>query len=406
MAPRRTFGRTWWGGAWVDALEQRARLDANRLPRGRTYARQDRVGTLTISPGFVEAPVQGSRPQPYVVTVRVRAFGVAEWDRVLDAIAARAAHAAALLDGELPAAVLADAQEAGIDLLPGPGEVQPRCSCPDWAEPCKHAAAVCYLVADVLDADPFELLHLRGRTRAEVLEAVRSRRRGLRDTTQYGTVAPSSGPAGDGPVTARAAFERPQPDAAVLWGLGPPPPPAHPGHPAPLAGEPPARSGVHAADVGALAADAATRAWAMLRGEGDGGLALSEEADIARRAASLSGVALSLLAARTGHRAPHLARAGAAWRAGGEEAWFVTCVSWSPVRDPALAPLIHDGRRALAAVPGLTGPVRTQGNKVQRGDRQLRLAPSGRWYAFARVGNAWTKVAGPDEDPAALLADR
>src|SRR3954454_9195801 len=125
MAARRTFGRTWWGGAWVDALEQRARLDENRLPRGRTYARQDRVGTLTISPGFVEAPVQGSRPQPYVVTVRVRALGVAEWDRVLDAIAARAAHAAALLDGELPAAVLADAQDAGVELLPGPGDVQP-----------------------------------------------------------------------------------------------------------------------------------------------------------------------------------------------------------------------------------------------------------------------------------------
>jgi hypothetical protein len=265
---------------------------------------------------------------------------------------------------------------------------------------------VCYLVADVLDADPFELLHLRGRTRAEVLEALRTRRRGLRDTTQYGTVAAASGPAGDGPLTARAAFERPQPDAAVLWGLGPPAPPPHPGHPAPLAGEAPARSGVQRDDLAALAADAAGRAWAMSRGEGDGGLGLSEEADIARRAAALSGVALSLLAARTDLPVRALARAGAAWRAGGEEAWFVTCVSWSPVRDPVCAPLIHDGRRALAAVPGLTGPVRTQGNRVQRGDRQLRLAPSGRWYAFARVGNAWTMTAGPDEDPAALLADR
>jgi uncharacterized Zn finger protein len=403
MATRRTFGRTWWGGAWVDALEQRARLDENRLPRGRTYARQDRVGTLTISPGFVEAPVQGSRPHPYVVTVRVRAFGVAEWDRVLDAIAARAAHAAALLDGELPAAVLADAQEAGVELLPGPGEVQPRCTCPDWAEPCKHAAAVCYLVADVLDADPFELLHLRGRTRAEVLEALRARRSGLRDTTQSAGVSVTGAPPGDGPITARAAYGRPQPDAAVLWGLGPPPPPPHPGHPAPLAGEPPARSGVQRDDLAALAADAAARAWAMLRGEGDGALGLSEDADIARRAAPLSGVARSLLAARTGLPMRAVVRAGNAWQDGGEEAWFVTCASWSPVREPVLGPLIHDGRRALAAAPGLTGPVRTQGNRVQRDDRQLRLAPSGRWYAFARIANAWTMVGGPDEDPAALV---
>src|SRR3954454_18138784 len=176
MARQRTFGATWWGGAWIDALEQRARLDPNRLPRGRTYARQDRVGALTVSPGFVEAPVQGSRRQPYMVMVRVRPFTVAEWDRVLDAIAGRAAHAAALLDGELPAAVLADAQEAGVELMPQAGEVQPRCTCPDSADLCKHAAAVCYLMADELDDDPFALFHLRGRTRAEVLAGVRDRR--------------------------------------------------------------------------------------------------------------------------------------------------------------------------------------------------------------------------------------
>src|SRR5438105_171057 len=123
MAPRRTFGHTWWGKAWIDALEQRARLDPNRLPRGRTYARQDRVGDLTVSPGFVEAPVQGSRRQPYTVMIRVRPFTVAEWDRVLDAIAGRAAHAAALLAGDAcrPRGVRPGSARRGHAAGPQPG---------------------------------------------------------------------------------------------------------------------------------------------------------------------------------------------------------------------------------------------------------------------------------------------
>ena len=84
------------------------------------------------------------------------------------AVAARAAHTAALLDGELPPEVVADAAAAGVELLPGPGEVGPRCSCPDWADPCKHAAAVYYLLGAEFDRDPFLLLKLRGITRAEL----------------------------------------------------------------------------------------------------------------------------------------------------------------------------------------------------------------------------------------------
>ena len=118
MAPRRTFGATWWGKAWIDALEQRARLDPNRLPRGRTYARQDRAGRLTVSPGTIEAGVQGSRPSPYRVTIRVRTFTATEWDKVFDAIAGRVAHAAALLDGELLPEVLDEVRATGVDLLP------------------------------------------------------------------------------------------------------------------------------------------------------------------------------------------------------------------------------------------------------------------------------------------------
>ena len=96
------FGRTWWGQAWLEALEQRARLDPDRLPRGRDYARSGAVGELTLAPGEARARVQGRKTDPYEVRIRVRRFTDDEWDRFLAAISARLGHAAALLDGELP----------------------------------------------------------------------------------------------------------------------------------------------------------------------------------------------------------------------------------------------------------------------------------------------------------------
>ena len=178
MARRRDFGRTWWGRAWVGALETRAVHDPNRLSRGRTYARKGTVGTLTIRAGRVTAEVHGSRPDPYDVLLEVRCLRPDEWECVLDVVAARAGHAAALLDGELHEGIVAEASAVDVELLPRSGELRTACSCPDWAEPCKHAAAVCYLVADALDDDPFLLLELRGLGRAGVLAAVRERRAG------------------------------------------------------------------------------------------------------------------------------------------------------------------------------------------------------------------------------------
>src|SRR5436309_14288580 len=101
MPPRRTFGATWWGKAWVGALQGRAALDPNRLPRGRTYARQGHVERLVVEAGTVRAEVWGSRRTPYKTQVRVRLFTAEEWDRLEEAIVAKAGHLAALLDGEL-----------------------------------------------------------------------------------------------------------------------------------------------------------------------------------------------------------------------------------------------------------------------------------------------------------------
>jgi uncharacterized Zn finger protein len=376
---RRGFGATWWGGAWVDALQGRARLDPNRLPRGRSYARSGAVGELAVAPGEVTALVQGSRARPYKVSVRVREFDAREWNRLLDIVAGQVGHTAALLDGELPPEILDDATAAKVELLPGPGDLQPRCSCPDWADPCKHAAAVCFLVADVLDADPFALLLLRGREREAVLSALRTRRGG-RSAPVEAEHERDSG------VPARLAFARA--DRPQLPGL--PLPSAAAGRPAMLAADPPASSGINAASLSALAADAAARAHALLLGEGDGGLGLDRDSDLARRASELIGsTGFPDLARRAGVPGRVLFRRALAWRYGGPDGLAVLSDSWKPDGDD-----LADGRRALG------DGARAKDNRLTLGNRQLRLAADGRWFPFVRRSGNWDPAGPASFDPA------
>jgi len=387
------FGLTWWGEAWVTALEQRARLDPNRLPRGRSYARGGTVGELTIAPGEVRAAVQGRRVRPYQVRVRVRVLEAEEWDRVLDAIAAQIGHAAALLDGELLPEVADDVRGAGTDLLPGPGELQPRCSCPDWADPCKHAAAVCYLVAGALDTDPFSLLLLRGRRRDEVLAALRARRR----SAEAATVPPDQSPlAADPGVDARQAYQR---------SLAPPPapplPPPRPGQPSVLPVDPPPGAGLRSEDLVALAADAAARAFQLATGSGDGGLSLDLEADLARRAAGLLGTGrgLAALAASASLPSGELLRWAVTWQHAGRGGLDALRMTWQPA-----ATDLAEGRAALERLAG-QGAVRAWRNRLTGGRLQLRLGANGRWYRFVRSGREWVLDGPPSPDPDALVAD-
>lgn len=374
---RKAFGATWWGGAWVAALEGRARLDPNRLPRGRTYARTGAVGPLDLADGEVRAKVQGSRRAPYEVRVRVRRFDGEELGRLLDTLASEIGHAAALIDGELPPAVAADAAAAGVDLLPGAGELQTRCSCPDWAEPCKHAAAVCYLVADALDADPFAVFLLRGLGREALLSGLRARRR-----PDAATPTPAAGEDSRDPglraaaafadTERRAAAHVPIPRAALTI-------PRRPGIPTVLASDPPPELDLDPAALRELAADAAARAFAVLHGKGTNGLELSEREDLARRAERLLGAErksasdVAALARRSGRRARDLLAEALAYRYGGTDAL------------EALAGDATPDSGAVAAARRHLGPSATiRANRVTAGDRQLRAGPGGRWYPLRR----------------------
>jgi uncharacterized Zn finger protein len=411
------FGRSWWGRAWLEALEQRARLDPDRLPRGRDYARSGAVGELIIAPGEARAQVRGRKTQPYEVRIRVRRFTDDEWDRVLAAISARLGRAAALLDGELPPEIADDAASAGLDLLPGGGEIGPRCSCPDDADPCKHSAAACYLLADALDADPFTLFLLRGRTRDQVLAGIRARRRGAapgQPTAPGATAAGQAGaglpqaakagqPAADEGVDARTAFRLPVPLTPIP--VVPLPPP-QPGHPAALPVDPPSwRSGLRD-DLLELAADAASRAWEMAVGlSADAGLTLDPDADLARRAARALGTpAFATLAARSGVRERDLARQALAWRQGGQAGLELLHAEWDPAADdPDAAGLLEAARVALRAKTDAAQTIRD--NRITAGHLQLRLGRDLRWYPYARSEEDWEPGGSPQADPARAVAD-
>ncbi len=410
------FGRTWWGRAWLEALEQRARLDPDRLPRGRDYARSGAVGELTQTPGEARAQVQGRKTQPYEVRNRVRRFTDDEWDRVLEAISARLGHAAALLDGELPPEIADDAASAGLDLLPGGGELGPRCSCPDDADPCKHSAAACYLLTDALDADPFTLFLLRGRTRDQVLAGIRARRRGAVPGLAAAPGAAGDGQAEAGPpqvkaaqsaidagVDARAAFGAPEPSAPIPAA---PLPPRRPGPPAALPVDPPPwRSGLRD-DLLELAADAASRAWEMAVGlSPDAGLKLDADADLARRAARALGTpAFTALTARSGVGQRDLARQALAWRQGGMVGLELLHDEWDPAaEDPDAAELLTTARIALRTKTGTAAAV--QGNRITAGHLQLRLGRDLRWYPYARSGQDWEPSGSPQPDPVQAIAD-
>ncbi|MDY7076542.1 MAG: SWIM zinc finger family protein [Chloroflexota bacterium] len=171
---RGQFGEHWWARRWIEVLESFG-WD-NRLQRGRTYARKGQVLNIEVRPGQVTASVQGSRRRPYTVRIEIAPLNDKQWERAIDAMAEQALFAAQLLAGEMPPEIEQAFQAAGVSLFPNSYDVGMNCSCPDWAVPCKHIAAVYYLLGEEFDRDPFLLFTLRGCTREHLMTALRARR--------------------------------------------------------------------------------------------------------------------------------------------------------------------------------------------------------------------------------------
>lgn len=159
---RMKYGKTWWGNAWVEAL-QRIDSDTNRLPRGRSYASGDRVRHVEITAkGNIKAKVKGSRPKPYNIEIGLKKFSTEEIQHIQALIENNPLLASELSMGKLPESLLDLLEDQGVHLLPHSwNDIAAQCSCPDWANPCKHLAAVYYILANEIDKDPYILFKLR-----------------------------------------------------------------------------------------------------------------------------------------------------------------------------------------------------------------------------------------------------
>lgn len=168
------FARTWWGNAWLQAMEDTS-LDLAQLKRGRKFAYAGLVGPITVSAGRIAAQVTNDDGEVHHTVVLVDRLSDAQWRRFLDEVAAKAGHLAALLDRDMPHDLVEAAADADVPLLPGIGDLQPECDCEGWELPCTHAAALCFQAAWLLDADPFVLLLLRGLGQEDLTEELRRR---------------------------------------------------------------------------------------------------------------------------------------------------------------------------------------------------------------------------------------
>jgi uncharacterized Zn finger protein len=204
---RGDIGETWWSRRFVEVLESFS--DVKRLQRGRSYARSGQVMQLKIEPGRVTARVQGSRPEPYRVRIGLEPLSPAEWVRVEQTLAERAIFLAALLAGTMPQNIEEAFASTNLSLFPGSAdELRTECSCPDWANPCKHVAATYYILAEAFDEDPFLILAWRGRGKDELLARLRELR----------------GAAGAEPADEREEAEEVEPledRLADFWAAGP-----------------------------------------------------------------------------------------------------------------------------------------------------------------------------------------
>ncbi|MEU2229967.1 SWIM zinc finger family protein [Streptomyces vietnamensis] len=391
-APDGRFAATWWGNAWVAALEDAA-LDPARLARGKAYAGRGHVDAITVTPGRVVAYVHGTRPRPYRTEIRMRTLGDDGWERFLDEAAARPDHIAALLDKDVPHAL-----EAVTGLLPAPGDLVPDCSCPDDGYPCKHAAALCYQAARLLDEDPFVLFLMRGRGEQELLAEL-TRRNAAQGAAETGAAAPPMPT-----VPARIAL-----DAATGAGLPPLPPelpvPDRPGRPAVFPPDPAAPDPL-ALDL--LATEAAARAHTFLATGHDPVAALSPWQDAVRLAAAHPGSGLTAssralyrdLAHALDRTPTDLARAVAAWRQGGAAGLAVLEEPW----DPPAGPFDRARPALLAADFPAFRPWR---NRLSGESLQLRLGRDGLWYGYESDAGRedWWPRGAPDPDPVGALTD-
>ncbi|MFF2963174.1 SWF or SNF family helicase [Streptomyces sp. NPDC057963] len=409
----RGFAETWWGRAWLKALEDTA-LDGQQLKQGRRFAREGRVGALSVRPGRITALVRDRDSSAYRSDVLLQELSEADWERFLDMAAARAGYIAALLDHEMPPHLVEDAAAAGMELLPGIGDLDPECACGTW-DHCPHTAALCYQVARLLDEDPFVLLLVRGRGERRLLDELQERVAARAEgRAPSGSAVSCDGPgasaekAKDRGVRADEAFAA----RDILPPLPAPPPlPAEPGPAPSLDTETEPEPGVDPSVLELLARDGAARAHRMLADALSPGHeqqppppGLTPQQDAVRLVADARPEPwiATRLAVGSGRSRAGLDAAVRAWQYGGAAALAVLDEEWTP--DPQT---LARARAGLAAAweEGEQPRLRSAGNRwtAVDGSVQLRYGRDGRWWPYRKESGRWVPAGPADDDPAAAL---
>ena len=153
------FGKTWWGQQWLNSLSN---IDyENRLARGSSYARKGSVTKIDIKDNQIKAKVAGSRPTPYKVDIILPPFFDPQLSEFIHALSKKPVIISKLLNRELDPEVLTIAEGLGLKVFPKQWtDFKMQCSCPDWAVPCKHLAAVIYKLSAEIDNNPFLVFNL------------------------------------------------------------------------------------------------------------------------------------------------------------------------------------------------------------------------------------------------------
>ncbi|QEV16527.1 hypothetical protein [Streptomyces alboniger] len=399
----RGFAQTWWGQAWLKALEDTA-LDSGQLKAGRRLARAGAVGAVSVRPGRITAVVQDRDGTPHRSDVLLQELSPEEWDRFLGMAIERAGHIAALLDRDMPPHLVEDSAAAGVELLPGIGDLEPECDCEAW-DHCGHTAALCYQVARLLDQDPFVLLLMRGRGERELLDELHVRSLTHADAPQQCEDSQDAAPEG---VSAEEAYA----DGAILPPLpGLPALPSEPGRPPTLDTETEPAQDLDVAAVEFLAAQAAVEAYRLLadalapghkRHTAEDELTACEDA--VRLAAADPGPTVEARLATVSERGrSDLALAVQAWRYGGRAALRVLEEDWV-LKEDSLA----RARAALEAAwdEGERPELQASRNRwtVVGTDVQLRHGHDGRWWPYRKERGRWTPAGPAAHDPATALA--
>lgn len=336
------------GSLWLDRIENSGVFSSHTLGRGADYARFDWQLEVEIEPGLASTIARAGRRLEYRATLRVPTVPESKWNRIIASIAASTERTAAVLDGDMPT-------ELGDDLLPEADTIVLSCTCRSNDAPCKHAAALLYITAEAIDEDPFELVHLVGLSKTDLIERVTSARH---SEPREAAVTP----------IAAVAHDR------LQWPteLGPLPEdrplPTRPGELPPFPTDPPANAAFTADGLRTLASDAAERAHRLLRDHQTGWAQLTATADLARRASVARGTdRWRHLVRQSGVSNRELEARANAWELGG-----------APAVEAHVAPV----------------EVRRMNDRSTGDAVQLRRVVDD-WYVFEKRRGRWEVAAGP-----------